>query len=171
MNPVRATTARLARRSWGLWFGLILTVVTLGLLVRFGVAGPIGDFLGGIAYTVLISILVYPLVSLFLRLRMPARPGPWRNRHWIAAAVALSFSVSIEFLQLSRVPQQLAEVFPPARLVLGTSFAPLDLVAYGVGALLTGLVAALAAAHGRRTQIRIIENRCDKSRRSEIRRS
>lgn len=128
------------------WIGLILAVVALGLVVRFVVAGPVGDFLGGVLYTVLIAVLVFPLVTALVRLRMPVSPSALRNRHWIAAGVALAVSVAVELLQLSSIPAQLSHAFPPARLVLGTSFAPLDLVAYGAGALLAGTVGSLVVA-------------------------
>lgn len=144
MNQKTHAAAGTAQR-WSLWLGVVIGVVAIGLFARFVVPDPLGDFLGGVFYTVLIAVLVCPLVSLLLRLRMPQRPTLWRIRHWIAAAVALAVSASIEFLQLSSIPEQLGALFPPARLVLGTSFAPLDLVAYCVGALLFGAVGTVSA--------------------------
>lgn len=133
-----------------LWLGLIPAVVALGLFVRFVVAGPVGDFLGGVLYTVLIAVIVFPLVTAIVGRRMPVNQRALRNSPWIAAGVALAVSVAIELLQFSSIPAQLSEVFPPARLVLGTSFAPLDLVAYGVGALLAGVVGTFALRGSRR---------------------
>lgn len=132
-----------------LWLGLIFAVVALGLFVRFVVAGPVGDFLGGVLYTVLIAVIVFPVVTAIVKRRMPV--SALRNSHWIAAGVALAVSVAVELLQLSSIPAQLSEVFAPARLVLGTSFAPLDLVAYGVGAVLAGAVGSLVVVKAHRS--------------------
>lgn len=146
----KRTPSRLAARVL-LWLGLILAVVALGLVVRFVVGGPVGDFLGGVLYTVLIAVLVFPLVTAFVRRRLPVSQRALRKSAWTAAGVALAASVAVELLQLSSIPAQLSEVFPPARLVLGTSFAPLDLVAYGVGALLAGAVGSLVVVRAHRS--------------------
>lgn len=49
--------------------------------------------------------------------------------------VSLAICVIVELLQLTALPAVLAGVFPPARLVLGTTFVATDLVsaAFGVG--------------------------------------
>jgi len=52
------------------------------------------------------------------------------------AAVAFAFAAAVELLQLTGVPPAIVAAFPPARLLLGSSFDPLDLVAYAVGAVL-----------------------------------
>ena len=59
------------------------------------------------------------------------------------AAMAFAFAVAVELLQLTGVPQAVVAVFPAARLVFGSSFDPIDLVAYAGGAVL------LFVAHSR----------------------
>ena len=71
-------------------------------------------------------MLVYVLAT-FLR----PRAGLVAN-----ALAALLFCVLIELLQLTQIPKELAGSFPPVRLVLGTTFVPLDLLAYGIGVVL-----------------------------------
>ncbi|RZU64752.1 uncharacterized protein DUF2809 [Microterricola gilva] len=121
------------------WLAAVCAVVALGLLVRFGVGGVVGDLLGGALYTILIALLVYPLLALgsVARGRLA--------RVWLAAAIGCLFSVAIELLQLTGAPAALSTVFPPARLVFGTSFAALDLVAYACGALVFGVLGTLVA--------------------------
>ena len=48
---------------------------------------------------------------------------------------AFALCVAIEVLQLTGAPAGLAEFFPVARLLLGTTFSAIDLVAYLVGML------------------------------------
>lgn len=125
------------------WLAAVCGVVALGLIVRFGVGGALGDFVGGVLYTILIALLVYPLLSL-------GRIGRGRRaRVWLAAAIGGLISAAIELLQLTGIPAALSAVFPPARLVFGTSFAALDLWAYAAGALLFGAVGTLVAARSR----------------------
>ena len=52
------------------------------------------------------------------------------------ASVAFAFAAAVELLQLTRLPQAVVVAFPPARLLLGSSFDPIDLVAYTGGAVL-----------------------------------
>ncbi|GAA5229834.1 hypothetical protein GCM10025779_06470 [Arthrobacter cryoconiti] len=99
--------------------------VALGLAVHFLVPGDAAGLVADALYTVLVYLFVG-----FLAPRIP--------RVWVAA-VALAFSAAVELSQLSGLPAQLAQSFPPSRLVLGTTFSALDLVAYAIGA-----VAALA---------------------------
>lgn len=54
----------------------------------------------------------------------------------VIASLAFGLAVSVELVQLTGLPSQIAAVFPPARLLLGSAFDPLDLIAYGGGALL-----------------------------------
>jgi hypothetical protein len=51
-------------------------------------------------------------------------------------SIAFAFAVGVELLQLTGVPQALVAVFPAARLVFGSAFDPIDLVAYAGGAVL-----------------------------------
>ena len=53
-----------------------------------------------------------------------------------AAAIALAWCIAIELFQLTGLPDRWGAAFWPAMLVLGTVFAPEDLVMYGVGVLL-----------------------------------
>nr|WP_281070178.1 DUF2809 domain-containing protein [Paeniglutamicibacter psychrophenolicus] len=80
------------------------------------------DIAGGAIYAVLIYVL-----ATFLR------PGAARTGNALAALV---FCVLIELLQLTDLPASLGQVFPPVRLVLGSTFVPLDLLAYLVGTVL-----------------------------------
>ncbi len=57
-----------------------------------------------------------------------------RIRPIMAAGIAYALCVVIELAQVTDGPAALAAAFPPARLILGTTFAPVDLVAYAVGA-------------------------------------
>jgi len=81
---------------------------------------------GDALYAVLIYLLVAAVAS-----RIPS---------WQAAAAALAVCTAVELLQLSPLPAALGEIFPPARLVFGTTFGMLDLVSYGTGVLAAGLL-------------------------------
>ncbi|MET0854022.1 MAG: DUF2809 domain-containing protein [Microterricola sp.] len=129
------------------WLAAVCGVVALGLIVRFGLGGGLGDAVGGVLYTILIALLVYPLLTLG-----PIGRGR-RARVWLAAAIGGLVSVAIELLQLTGAPAALSTVFPPARLVFGTSFAVLDLVAYACGALVFGAVGALLATRRRQASV------------------
>jgi hypothetical protein len=72
------------------------------------------------------------------------------------ASIAFAFAVAVELLQLTGVPQALVAVFPAARLVFGSSFDPIDLVAYAGGAVLlfvahSGLVRAATRQNAERS--------------------
>ena len=111
-------------------------LVVLGLLARFGLAGGVADFAGGLFYTA----LVYVLVAFFWPRLRPA----------LVAAAALAFSVAVELFQLTSVPADLGASFPPAKLVLGSSFVATDLLAYATGAALAaGVDSALQRRHHR----------------------
>lgn len=130
----------MSHREMRVWCVAIVVVLFMGVVFRFGIGGVIGDFTGGILYTMLIAVLIYPLTS------RPALSGLKKlSRSWFAAGWALLISVAIEFFQLTGIPADLAKVFPPVRLVLGTSFVALDLLAYLVGAALAGLLGAYGA--------------------------
>ncbi|POH58340.1 DUF2809 domain-containing protein [Arthrobacter glacialis] len=95
-------------------------VAVLGLALHFLVPGDLASLITDALFTV----LVYLLLALIL---------PTAKRHWLALS-AFAISAFIEIAQLTGVPAQLAESFPPSRLVFGTTFSALDLVAYAVGA-------------------------------------
>lgn len=113
VKPVPATTRR---RSLAVL--AVLTVVA-GLAVS-RLPDPAGD-VGG---TVLYAALVYLLVGVAAPRLAPAR----------IAVVALAICWAIELLQLTALPEQLAAHVPGAAYVLGTTFAPLDLLGYAAGA-------------------------------------
>lgn len=95
-------------------------VVILGLALHYlSLGGP-----AGLAADALYTVLVYLVLAAI---------APRTPRHWLALA-AFGFSAAVEFSQLTGIPAQLAESFPPSRLVFGTTFSGWDLAAYAVGA-------------------------------------
>jgi len=117
--PARRSPAAAARSRRLGAAACVLPVIALGLGARFLGSGLAADLAGGVVYAVLIYVL-----ATFLR----PRAG-----HVANALAALVFCVLIELLQLTEIPADLAAFFPPVRLVLGTTFVPLDLLAYGLG--------------------------------------
>lgn len=115
------TLHRVAKRRISM--GIIaVALVPIGLSARYLGAGLVADLSGGVLY----AALFYALLALILP-RVSARS---------IALLCLSWCVGIEFLQLSGLPETLAAHFPVAHLVLGSHFAPLDLLAYLLGAAL-----------------------------------
>jgi hypothetical protein len=99
-----------------------LVVLVLGLAVH--ITGPPGsDKLGDALYAGLVVLL-----TLVLRPAAPAR---------VLALLGVVWCWGVELLQLTSVPDAAAARFPPAGLVLGSGFDPVDLLAYVVGVLLT----------------------------------
>lgn len=117
-SPVRSVRSQDHRRSVTIQ-ATGAAVICMGLAVHFTVYGSVGDFAADALYAVLAYLVVSFLVP--------------RVRPQVAATVSFVVCAVIEVAQLSPGPAALAEVFPPARLILGTTFAPLDLVAYAVG--------------------------------------
>ncbi|MGY4857742.1 ribosomal maturation YjgA family protein [Cryobacterium sp. AP23] len=103
--------------------GLILVT---GLVVHFAIKGPAGDFVADALYAVMLFVV---LAFVFVR-----------ASGWRIGLVTFLLCAGIELFQLTGVPAGLAEVFPPSRLLLGTTFTAVDLVAYLVGALGATLV-------------------------------
>ena len=95
-------------------------VAILGLVLHFLVPGDVA----GLITDALFTVLVYLLLALIV---------PAAARHKVALG-AFAISAVIELAQLTGVPAQLAVSFPPSRLILGTTFSALDLLAYAVGA-------------------------------------
>ncbi|WP_151770322.1 DUF2809 domain-containing protein [Streptomyces abyssomicinicus] len=95
--------------------------VGAGLGLRAAMTGDVAKYGGDALYTLLIVALVV-LVAPSVTARK-------------AAAVALALSWGVEFLQLSGVPAELSRHSVAARLVLGSTFGPQDLLWYTVGAL------------------------------------
>ncbi|GHD13959.1 ribosomal maturation YjgA family protein [Zhihengliuella salsuginis] len=123
-----------ARRRLAL-AGAALCVVPLGLASRFLLSGAVGDVAGGALYAVLIYLIVAFVVPAWRPLRV--------------AAVAAGLCFAVEVFQLTPVPGNLAEVFPPISLVLGTTFVAADLPAYAAGVLAAALVDRLLARTSR----------------------
>jgi len=103
--------------------GLILVT---GLVVHFAIPSAAGNFVADALYAVMLFVV---LLFVFVR-----------TSGWWIALVTFALCVGIELLQLTGLPASLAAVFPPARLLLGTTFAAIDLVAYLIGALAAALV-------------------------------
>lgn len=113
-----------------------VAVVAVGLVARFGVPGLGGDLAGSALYTGLLFVLAALVVP---------RAGGLE-----LAGIAFGLSGVIEVLQLTPVVADVDSAFPPARLVLGSTFAALDFVGYAIGAL--AAVAVDRAARARRTR-------------------
>ncbi|MFJ4551402.1 DUF2809 domain-containing protein [Streptomyces sp. NPDC088817] len=109
--PIRIRLAAAAAAVLTVAAGLGLRTVTAGSAAKYG-----GDAL----YTVLLVTLVVLVAP--------------RVRPLTAAVTALAVSWGIEFLQLSEVPAELSRHSAVARLVLGSTFNPPDLLWYAVGA-------------------------------------
>ena len=121
-----------------------------GLAGRFALSGAVADLIGGATYTA----LVYVLVALAAPAAAPRTVG----------AAAFLISAAIECFQLTGIPQDLADWWSPIRLVLGTSFAWGDFVAYAVGALLAAWFDRRVAT--RRTRSEFLPAERDAPRRS-----
>ncbi|WP_044443699.1 DUF2809 domain-containing protein [Agreia bicolorata] len=118
-------------------------VVAIGLDAH-AVEGPVAAFAADSLYTVLVYLI---LRLIFVRAGL-----------WMLAVAAFAFSAVIEVLQLSGLPEQWGDAFPPARLVLGTSFSATDLVSYAIGALAIWLAD--------RAVLGVVETRSSRSARS-----
>ncbi|GAA1965738.1 DUF2809 domain-containing protein [Agromyces allii] len=86
------------------------------------------------------SALYACLVGLLVAIAWPRLPG------WAIASAGFGISAAVELLQLTGIPSRLVDVVPPLRLVFGSSFDPLDLVGYALGALLLLALVPLARA-------------------------
>lgn len=93
--------------------------IALGLGIRAlstaAWTGPAGD--------ALYAMLIYLLVAILL----PARP------RILVAGLALAACLAVELLQLTGLSAELGALWAPLRLVLGTTFGFVDLVAYAGG--------------------------------------
>jgi hypothetical protein len=114
----------------------LLVVIVAGLVVH----GMPGSAAVDIAGDALYAIAAYAFVVL-LAPRLPVVA---------VGAIALTWCVSVELLQLTSIPLAVAAVLPPARLVLGSGFDPRDLVVYVLAVLLAGAVDAAARRIARR---------------------
>ncbi|MFD3498082.1 DUF2809 domain-containing protein [Streptomyces sp. NPDC058678] len=106
--------------------GAAVVTAGAGLGLRSVTEGGVAKYGGDALYTV----LIHTLVVLMLPRVAPAT----------AAGSALAVSWVVEFVQLTEVPAELSERSSVARLVLGSTFNPPDLLWYGVGAVAGWLV-------------------------------
>lgn len=112
----------------------LVGVVLAGLAVtRFG-AGPWANSAGDALYAAMAVLLVR-----FIAPRWSLR------RH---ALIGLGWCWLVECAQLTGIPAAVVSQVPLARLVLGTTFVPLDLLAYAVGAM--GCAAVIGLSSGGR---------------------
>ena len=128
-----AAGAGRASRTTSAALGVVVVLVGLGAraLAPEAVGGPVGDCL----FAVLVVLL---LAFLFPRIN-PV----------VGGLVALAVCAAIELSHLTDVPAQALERFPPARYVLGTTFAASDLAWYALGAAVGGSVLAVAGPRAR----------------------
>lgn len=100
--------------------------LALGLGLQLLDRTPVIDVLGSVVYIVFIASA--------LRAIQPAIGAA------ACATTAFGFATVIELSQLTELPQRVVDAFPPARLLLGSAFDPVDLFAYAGGAVLAFLV-------------------------------
>lgn len=117
MHRSRTASPTLRRRL--MLVAAVLCIVPMGLAARFLLGGWVADVAGGVLY----AVLVYLLVAFCFPQRRPL----------FIAVVSLGVCWAVELLQLTALPRDLGAVFPPIRLVLGTTFAAWDLLAYAAG--------------------------------------
>jgi hypothetical protein len=110
--------------------------LALGLGLQLLERSPLIDVLGSMLYVVFIGLLI--LVA------WPAL------RAVVIASIAFAMATLVELLQLTGIPDVVVDALPPARLVFGSEFDPLDLIAYVGGALLL-LVLLLVITRSKRT--------------------
>lgn len=120
------------RRRATIAAALVVVLVT-GLVVSRG-DGLVADLAGGALYAALVQLLVLLAVP-------TVRPA-------VAGGVALATCVAVELGQLTPVPALLAGAWPPAALVLGTTFVVTDLLAYAAGVVVVGTLDAVRARPG-----------------------
>ncbi len=125
--PARSVRAKAPTRRRRLDLALAAGAVTaVGLVVATLGDGLAADLAGGFLY----AALAYLVVALL---------APRAEHRWVTVtAVVLCFAV--ELAQATGVPASLVEHWQPLRYLLGTTFNPLDLVAYTAGAGGAGLL-------------------------------
>ena len=106
--------------------------IAAGLAVHYAGDGTAAGFAADALYTV----MVYCVLGLVM-------PGLGRVP---LVLWAFGISAAVELAQLTGVPGQLSEAFPPFRLLLGTTFSAADLVAYAAGALAAWALDAMLTA-------------------------
>lgn len=129
-----APTASLNRvRSLGAVTAVVSLALGLGLQLLD--RSPPIDVLGSMLYVVFFGLLML--------LVWPALRAP------VIATVAFAVTTLLELLQLTGIPGAIVAVLPPARLVFGSAFDPVDLAAYAGGALLLAVLVHLIARSSR----------------------
>src|ERR1041384_7744254 len=106
-------------RIWMTVAGLIILVA--GLTIRTTSTGAFSNYAGDALY----AALVYALVVFFIPKIMPIK----------VAMIGIIFCWTVELLQLTPYPAMLSQRNLLARLVLGSTFNPPDLLAYCLGIL------------------------------------
>ncbi|MGW4695217.1 DUF2809 domain-containing protein [Kitasatospora cineracea] len=122
-----------ARAGWTAAAGAVLA---LGLVAPGLVPAGAASLLGGALYTA----LLYTLLS-----AAAPRLGPWT-----AGAAGLAAGWAVELFQLTGLPADLGRHSRLARLVLGTTFDPVDLLGYALGAAAATALHRLARRPARR---------------------
>lgn len=117
-----------------------LGALGLGLALRFLLTGLLADIAGSVLYVVLVAVLVCVVLP-----RAPAVT---------AAGIALAWSIAMEQLQAIGAAARLVELWPPLRLVVGSTFSWLDIAAYVLGAVVAAAVLIAVAPRGRRRSLR-----------------
>lgn len=137
-EPVPGGSAR--ARRWGAVAAAVV-VVAAGLVVH-GILpdSDATDIAGGALYAVLVFVLVIAVAP--------------RAQPVAVAAIAGSWCIAVELLQLSDVPARAAEAFAPAVLVLGTVFDARDLVIYVVAVVIAGALDAVLRRRSQNTERR-----------------
>ncbi|GGE88892.1 DUF2809 domain-containing protein [Mycetocola zhadangensis] len=115
-----------------------LVTVGVGLAVSTLLSGFVADAVADALYTVLVYLLVAAAVL--------------RLSPIVVGCAAFAVSAVIEFSQLTGIPAALAVVFPPARLVFGTTFVATDLIFYAIGATAVAGIDGLVRRRSRRLQ-------------------
>lgn len=115
----------------------LLAALTLaaGLIAHQVATGILGDIVSDALYAVLIYLLFVFLLP--------------RQARSLPAALAIIFCTGIELLQLTEIPGQVAETFPPAVLVLGAGFDQRDILVYAF-AVICAMVLDIAISSMRR---------------------
>jgi hypothetical protein len=110
--------------------------IAAGLGMQLLDRSPLLDGIGSVLYVVLVGLVV-----LIIRPTLPAVT---------VALVAFAIATAIELFQLTGIPDSIGTVVPLARLVFGSAFDPIDLVAYAGGAVLLFLLLHVIARFSRR---------------------
>lgn len=97
----------------------LVGVIAAGLALQLLRELPLVDAAGTVLYAAAVHLVVCMVA-----------PG---MRAVTVAGIALAICVAVELLQLTPLPSALATTFRPAALLLGTTFAWPDLLAYAAG--------------------------------------